>query len=93
MAFWYGPQALPQLPQFCGSILVFVQLVPHVVLGVVQTVPHVPPAHTWPAAHTVPQVPQLLPSVAVLVHALPQKVWFVGQAHVPVVQDSPPLHA
>jgi hypothetical protein len=93
LALAYGPQTSLQLPQFCGSVWVFVQLVPHVVLGVVQTVPHVPPAHTWPVVHILPQTPQLLPSVLVLVHALPQKVSPVGQPHVPPVHDSPPAHA
>jgi hypothetical protein len=64
----YGPQAVPQLPQFFGSTWVFVQAAPHRFgFGAAHTRPQLPPAQTWGEVHLVPQAPQLLLSVCSLV--------------------------
>lgn len=92
MAFVYGPQTWLQVPQFAGSTMVSVHVVPHVVSGAAQTVPQVPPAHAWPVGHALPHVPQLLPSLVGSVQAPPQKDWPVEHAHTLAWQDWPPLH-
>ena len=63
------PQALAQLPQFCGSVLKFVQkaLVPvPQAFGSAVGQPQVPLVHAWPAGQTVPHAPQLFGSFAVV---------------------------
>jgi hypothetical protein len=52
-------QTLPQAPQFLGSLLVFVQVLPHNVLGELQLPPQLPPVQDVPMEQAVPQDPQL----------------------------------
>jgi hypothetical protein len=54
-------QTLPQPPQLAGSVLVFTQAVPHLVVPETQPA-HIPWAHVCWAAQAWPQVPQLAPS-------------------------------
>jgi hypothetical protein len=63
-------QALPQAPQWAGSMAVLAQNDPpvpvHAVSGAEQVAPHRPAEQTCPAAQVVPQAPQLVLSVRVL---------------------------
>ena len=69
VAFGPAAQALPQLPQFCGSFFVSAQYgAPpspdgHWVSAPPHVVTHAPLAHCWPAPHCTPQLPQFALSV------------------------------
>lgn len=57
-------QAVPQVPQFWGSVRVFTQAAPQAVVPAPQlSATHLPAEQAWPLAQTVPHAPQLLGSV------------------------------
>jgi hypothetical protein len=93
-AFWYGPQAFPQAPQFFGSMATLVHVMAHWFgSGALQTTPQTPAAQSSPSGHGVPQAPQLLLSDWVLVQVPPQFVLpAVAQPQLPAVQTSPAGH-
>src|SRR6185436_1999935 len=67
-------QAVPQAPQFFGSMVTSTQALPHLVLPPAQLRPHTPAEQTSPAAQTVPQVPQFFGSKSVMVQTPLQRV-------------------
>jgi hypothetical protein len=56
---WPLGQAWLHEPQFCASVCVFTQAVPHNRFGDTQGVTHWPLVQFWPDEQTVPQAPQL----------------------------------
>jgi hypothetical protein len=79
------------LPQFCGSVAVLLQLVPHSVLPVGQV--HAPPEQESPAPHGLPQPPQFAGSVFVSTQRPPHRVPPPAHAHWPAMHELPPLQA
>jgi hypothetical protein len=62
-------QAMPQPPQFCGSVWVLVQNAPAPEpqgLGVADGQAHEPLVHSWPTGQVTPQPPQLSGSLPVV---------------------------
>ena len=55
---WAEPHALPQPPQFAGSLLSSTQVLPQSVLPPVQVSPQDALEQTSPDAHAFPQAPQ-----------------------------------
>ncbi len=51
-------QALPQRPQFVGSLSVFVHVDPQRACPGGHGIVHAPAVHTWPTGHCIPQPPQ-----------------------------------
>jgi hypothetical protein len=78
---WPGAHAVPQVPQFFGSRVVFAQRFPQFVVPVGQvSVPmHLPPVHLSPGRQAIPQPPQFATSVIVTTQSTPHRI-------------SPPLH-
>ena len=68
MQTWPKAQALPQLPQFWLSLVMFTQLPLQEVKLPVQTVVQAPAVQVAPCGQALPQVPQLALSVEVFVH-------------------------
>jgi len=86
--------AVPQPPQFCGSVPVSTQTPP-------QSVPpfghsHVPLPQSWPPVQTTPHEPQLLESPFGFTQAPPHRIWLWGQVvpftQAPIWQLSPVAH-
>ena len=63
VAFAGGVQALPQVPQLCGSVAVLGHEPLQLVVGGGQLVTHFPSAHTWFIPQAMAQPPQLALSV------------------------------
>jgi hypothetical protein len=57
-AFGRDGHRLPHAPQFAGSTVMFVQMLPHSVDGAIQPATQDPATHEEPAAHATPQRPQ-----------------------------------
>jgi hypothetical protein len=66
---WPATHFVPHVPQFCGSVWVFVQKaeapLPQA-FGVAAGQAQAPPAQAWPTGHAFPQIPQFCGSVAVV---------------------------
>src|SRR5690606_1448640 len=84
-------QALPQLPQFAGSLMVSTQPSLHSVC---------PPLHwqdaftqLWPLSHDSSQEPQCAGSWLTLRHCSLQNSWPCGQTQEPALQVCPPVQA
>jgi hypothetical protein len=77
-------QALPQPPQLAGSLAVFTQDVPQLVIPVAH--PQLPLLQALPAGHDLPQAPQLSGSLAVLVQMPPHDVLPAAQPQAPLLQ-------
>ena len=94
---WYGPQAVPQAPQFAGSVCRLVQAVPHR-SGVAPPQPtvlatHAPEEQSWPAGQAVPQAPQFAGSVCTSVqNETEPTVQVFGVLPAQVVAQTPPVH-
>ena len=77
---WPAAHAMPQPPQFCGSLAIAVQAPPlHGTPPLAQA--HVPAVHCLPEAQRVLHVPQLALSLWPLMHTPPQKKSPAGQTH------------
>ena len=77
--------------------MVFVHAEPHWVIPVVQVEEQLPIEQTSPPAHACPQLPQFAGSVCVVAQLCPaspeQSIVPAGQAHEPVTQVVPIVHA
>jgi len=80
-------QALPQLPQARGSLVVSTQRPLQLVLPVGQT--HWPERQLCPGLHWVWQPPQCCGSLVGSAQVGPQTIWFGGQAQLPETQVEP----
>lgn len=81
-----GGQAVPQLPQFAPSALVFTQPFAHAL----RPAWHMQvPLQIWPALQTVPQAPQFATSLLVFTQAGPQAANGAGQVQAPLVHVWP----
>ena len=82
---WSTVQPLPQVPQFCGSVLRFTQLFPHCVKPVLHCQPHTPLVQVTEELdgpeQTRPQAPQFCGSLLRFLHTPPQSNQGVLQAH------------
>jgi hypothetical protein len=96
------PHATLHPPQFCGSIEVSLQRLPHFVVPPKQPMPHVGPGREQkkPFGHVFPHDPQLFGSVFVSTHVVPpspsehvdQPDWQFA-THLPAEQSWPGAHA
>jgi len=78
--------ALPQKPQLSGSLVVFVQLVPHAIKPALHDAEHVPAEqYGLSAPQTVPHAPQFMASDIVFTHAEPHADSGAIHAHAPCV--------
>jgi hypothetical protein len=90
---WPAVQAVPQPPQWVGSVCVSTQRPEQSVSLPLQ--PHVPVLQVSPTAQVFPQPPQFSGSVFVSTHCAPQLVVPARQlaAQMPLEQTSPVLQA
>jgi hypothetical protein len=69
IALVYGPQTLPQAPQWFGSFSVEVHEPMQLVCPARHDGTHLPASQTSPAAHALLHIPQCARSLCVLTHA------------------------
>src|SRR6185369_1240277 len=86
--------ALPQAPQFAGSLEVSMQVPPQVALPAPQ--PQAPLLQVWPPRHLLPQKPQFVGSVATatqlfVLHTISPAAQL--ETHLLCEQSSPPVQA
>ena len=85
--------AVPQAPQFAGSVSVSTQLLPHCVEPPRHATAHCPIEQSSPAAHVVPQAPQFAGSFIVSMQAplqtVPEHVGPPPPTQLPFVHVSP----
>jgi hypothetical protein len=90
---WPAGHAMPQVPQFSGSVVTSTHRdsapVPHTISGAGHASLHEPPTHDSPSGHSVPQAPQFESSTMVSTQAAPQRI--SPAIHEDAAHD-PPMH-